>query len=233
MDKVIDYNEALNDDLPEQYKGKPNIAAFNKAAARQFSELRAFFMQLMTLLSLRECEGRQLDGIGDIVGLSRADALMMAQLASKNVPMDDDLYRLYLIWKMNLNTSDCTHKDVYRAIKMFWEQTPIYYSESIDRPATIKYTVPESTTETEEAIFRIASLVKAAGVSLIFNFPIDEPTVMYHAGAIHERVVDQSEDKDVWKGRKNPVRIKRLFWTKENHAMAGHEIIKDTTKGEA
>jgi len=181
--------DKLNGDMPEQFVGKPNIEAFNAALAAQLSELYEFYSQLLSLHSTNDAEGAQLDNIGGIVALSRADALAVAQLADKHVPMDDETYRLYLTWKKNLNTSECTHKDVYRALKMFWDKTPLYYSEDPEQPATMIYTVPRAASEHEMAVFRIASMVKAAGVSLHFVFPGDSHSSNdYTGGAICEAV---------------------------------------------
>ena len=97
-----------------------------------------------------------------------------------------------LTWKMNLNTSDCTHKDVYRALKMFWDKTPLYYSEDPSMPATIVYTVPRAVSYYEEAVFRIASMVKAAGVSVHFVFPDNTYEVIDYSGAAMHELLRES-----------------------------------------
>ena len=166
MDENLDYLEKLRSDFPEQFRGKPNIDVMQKALARQLNELYEFFYALNTLRWLQTAEGAQLDGIGDIVVLSRMDALILSQMADQNVPMDDATYRLYLTWKANLNTTECTHKDVYRALKMFWDKAPMYYSENPAFPATAFYTVPTSVMDAESAI-------RVPGVS-----PIRSPSVI-------------------------------------------------------
>jgi len=195
MDDRADYYSELMLDMPEQFKGQPNIAAYQKALASQLAEVREFFCQLLVLRTLRDAEGAQLDGIGGIVVLTRAEAMAIAQAADIYVPMDDETYRLYLAWKTNLNTSDCTHKEVYRALKMFWDKTPLYYSEDPAMPATIIYTVPMAVSEHEAAVFRIASMVKAAGVGVHFDFPGHVYSVADYSGCavadlIRERVVE-------------------------------------------
>jgi len=81
--------------------------------------------------------------------------------------MDDAMYRLYLKWKIALNTTNCTHADRHRAFKMFWDNTPVYYSEDPAHPATIFLTVPDFTPESEAAA-RISVMIKAAGVAVHF-----------------------------------------------------------------
>ena len=166
MDNTRDYLQKLRDDLLEQFKGKPNIEVFQKALARQLEELYAFFYQLNFLRWLQTAEGVQLDGIGDIAVMSRTEALIISRLAEQNVPMDDDIYRLYLTWKVNLNTTNCTYRDVYRALKMFWPNTPLYYSEDPAHPATMFFTTPILRPEDNVNILLIAPRIKAAGVAL-------------------------------------------------------------------
>jgi hypothetical protein len=182
----IDFIEKLRRDTVEQFKGKPNIEAYQEALARQLSELHEFFDGLNTLRWLQSAEGVQLDGIGDIVVLSRLDAIVISRQADMNVPMDDETYRLFLAWKISLNTTNCTHTDRYRALKMFWNKTPIYYSENPERPATIFLTIPDFTPET--AVFRITSMIKAAGVALHFTFKADVTVTDYDAGAVSETI---------------------------------------------
>jgi len=181
----LDFLEKLRRDLLEQFKDKPNIEVYQKALARQLDELYRFFDDLNTLRWLKTAEGVQLDGIGDIVVLSRTDALAIAKLADQNVPMGDDLYRLYLMWKIALNTSNCTHTDRHRSLRLFWDKTPLFYSEDVAHPATIFITVPEVIAGSDAAVFRIAALIKAAGVALHFLFPHDEyEAAEYSGGAV-------------------------------------------------
>ena len=185
MDSTSDYFAKLYDDLIEQFKNKPNIAVFQKALARQLDELYSFFYQLRTLRWLQNAEGKQLDGIGNIVDLSRTEALKWSSLAGQVVPMNDDLYRMYLMFKIFLNTSEATYKDIVRALKMFWPYTPIYYSEDIDIPATMFFTTPPMpmAVSTDLFVLQIVTRVKAAGVSLHFVIPteLDEDVGVYFA----------------------------------------------------
>jgi hypothetical protein len=182
-----DFLDKLRRDLLEQFKGKPNIEVFQRALARQLSDLYEFFSELNTLRWLQTAEGIQLDGIGDIVVMSRTDALVVARLVGKNVPMDDVTYRLYLAFKIHLNTSNCTHRDVYRALKMFWDKTPLYYSEKIEHPATMFISTPTLNPDIDVSPLFLAPKVKAAGVALYIvattETPLD-PLEMRVAGVI-------------------------------------------------
>ena len=171
MDKYIDWLQKLEADLIEQFRGQPNIKVFQKAVARQLTELYAFFYQLYVLQWLDNANGVQLDGIGNIVDLSRTDALIWSNLAGINVPMEDDLYRKYLWFKIFLNTSEGTYRDIVRTFKMFWSDTPILYSERIDVPATMFWTLEGiNPFAADNRVLDIASRVKAGGVALRFAF---------------------------------------------------------------
>jgi len=63
--------------------------------ARQLEDVYDFFYQLHTLRWLQTAEGVQLDGIGDIVVLSRMEALALSNLGGLNIPIDDPTYRLW------------------------------------------------------------------------------------------------------------------------------------------
>ena len=162
------YFDKLQSDTLEQFRGKPKIEVVQKALARQLDELREFFDDLRTLHWLDVAVGEQLDGIGDIVCLSRMEALALSKRAGKTVPMDDPTYRIYLTWKIALNTTNCTHKDVYNAIRMFWGESPMYYREEVEHPATIFFTTSELSIDKpiDAAPLSIAKMTKAAGVAM-------------------------------------------------------------------
>ena len=198
MDKYADWIKKLEDDLIGQFKGKPKIQVFNKAVARQLEELYAFFYQLSVLQWLDQAEGAQLDGIGNIVDLSRTDALVWASEAGQRAPMDDGLYRLYLWFKIFLNTSDATYADVARTIAKFWPGTPFYYSEDAGVPATMFFTSGPMPLTTDLRVLRIATRVKAAGVALHFILQAETDEIaVYHAHAasafVEATVLDNPE----------------------------------------
>ena len=181
------YLEKLRNDLIEQFKGKQNIEVLQAALARQLADVYVFFEELNSLLRINSAEGVQLDGIGDIVVMSRAEALAISKKAGQTVPMDDETYRLYLKWKNALNTTNCTHKDRHSAMRMFWDKSPIYYSEKPEHPATIYLTISEAITDSEAEIFQIASSVKAAGVAVNFILGGEVTVTDYSIVWAHEK----------------------------------------------
>jgi len=192
VDNFLDYFQKLRDDILEQFKDKPNIEVLQKAAARQLEDVYAFFYQLFTMRWLQNAEGVQLDGIGDIVGVSRRDALIWFNMAEQEVPMDDELYRLFLRFKIFLNTSEGTYGDIVKTLRMFWPYTPIRYSEYTDEPATMYFTTPIMPVDAvyDTRVLQIVSRVKAAGVALHFIIPVaaTKDVDTYYATAASYRV---------------------------------------------
>ena len=178
MDETMDYHKKLRKDMLAQFEGKPKLEVLRKALASQLSDVYEFFYQLRLTRSLQTAVGAQLDGIGSIVCLSRLEALALSQMDDLDVVMDDDLYRKYLYFKIHLNTNDCTHTDVYKALKMFWNK-PLYYHEELEHPATIFFESSILSPEDDVRSLFMAPKVKAAGVALyilaITETPMKEP----------------------------------------------------------
>lgn len=137
---------------------------------------------------------KQLDRIGEVVDLTRKQATLVSNKIanvsdiertgkitddtllnfikdnfSTYYPDDvlgDPEYSEYLYYKIFLNSSYCTYKDVIKSLASFWTETPIYYSEPEDSPATMILSVPELTPEQNARLFFLAPVVKSAGVGL-------------------------------------------------------------------
>lgn len=151
-------------DVPEQFKRQPNIKVLLDALAAQLDELATFYRDLLTARTIANAEGKQLDYIGDIVCLTRAEASAIS--ASSGI-MDDDLYRRYLLYKISLNTSSCTLQDIYDAVHAFSSDIALY-SEDIMHQATIILRMSDRMYE----MFKNFKFAKAAGVQMEFDtFP--------------------------------------------------------------
>lgn len=173
----FDYLCKLENDMPQQFKNKPDIEVLLKALARQLQEVYQFFADLRDKRSLQTAVGKQLDGIGDIVVLSRDEADKLAGPAERSLAMNDELYRDYLLYKIHINTNICTYLDVYRALKMFWNVSPLYYEERPEWPATMFFSTPVLRPEDmPERLFKVP-VVKAAGVMLKIIVTTETPRV--------------------------------------------------------
>lgn len=151
-------------DVPEQFKNQMNIKVLLDALAKQLDDIATFYRDLITARTIANAEGKQLDYIGDIVDLTRAEATAISTLDSI---MDDDMYRRYLLYKISLNTSTCTLQDIYDAIKAFANDVA-FYSEDIEHQATIILSLSDAMLR----LFQNFKFAKAAGVKLEFDvFP--------------------------------------------------------------
>ena len=65
---MVDYTEKLRQDLLEQFKEKPVIDALICAVGEQLTDLHRFFTALRDERGVLTAIGKQLDGVGDIVG---------------------------------------------------------------------------------------------------------------------------------------------------------------------
>lgn len=189
MSDVFDYIKLLNNDLIEQFRGKPNTEVMMSALGRQLQEVYQFFVDLEIKRNLDFAEGKQLDGIGDIVALTRQEASRLAVKMDPGEVFDDGMYRKYLNYKIFLNTNTCTYPDIYNALGMFWPVSTMLYSENPDHPATMFFSTPPLSPEQHaERIFQLLDLrLKAGGVTLIFTAVTENETeeiMLNAAGAI-------------------------------------------------
>lgn len=139
---MVDYIRRLHDDLAEQFKDKATIEALNRTIGRQLNEVRQYFEDLRDKRGIDTAVGKQLDGVGDIVVLSRLEAGELACINESAYVLDDEDYRAYLKFKVLKNTNACTYYDLIKGLAMLWNMSPIYYHEEPAFPATIILTMP-------------------------------------------------------------------------------------------
>lgn len=104
VDRITDWLGRLRGRVYEQFKGKPKIDAWVVMVAAQFQELEEAAQSLLTLLSIDNSVGAQLDNIGRIVGQIRAGA-------------SDAVFRLYIRARIVANRSKGTGEDLYRVFR--------------------------------------------------------------------------------------------------------------------
>ena len=152
-------------DFPWQFRGKPKIEALYQCWDRQFEQIFSCLEQMKLILDVDRAQGAQLDRIGDIVVLSRADAgLLAAQAGNLDFDVIDDVrYRKYLKYKILENTSNATYKDIISAIKMIWGADKIKYLENEEGPASLTVSFPYHYTAGD--VFILPPLT-AAGVGI-------------------------------------------------------------------
>lgn len=172
-----EFTKALKHDLlVEQFKDKPNIAALAEVIGEELQEIFDFFEQLRNERNLSQSVGKQLDGVGDIVVMTRMEA---GQLAGNPIPIeviDDDRYRKYLIYKILKNTCNCTYPELIKAFRMFWDK-PLYYSEDPEYPATMFLKTGTLRPEDHAEDLLSAPIIKAAGVGIHITATTEAPEI--------------------------------------------------------
>lgn len=155
----------INNSFPEQFKRQKN---FNALIEAFYDELR---LVLSVLYQLRDetwfdtSVGKQLDGIGDNVVITRNTAWQLAGLP--NIEMTDDRYKLFLKWKALKNVTHCTFPEFVEACKLMYDPKYIYYTEKKEHPATMHVQIGANLTDEQLEVMRNALLfIKPAGVAL-------------------------------------------------------------------
>lgn len=171
---MVDYVELLREDLVDQFKEKPVIDALMEAIGTQLNDVRQFYEDLRDKRGIQTSEGKQLDGAGDIVVLSRMEAGALACINKSVFVLDDESYRRYLIFKVWKNTNNCTYYDIIKALRMFWER-PLYYRETPDEPATMVFDTDTLTPDVDVQKLLNAPLIKAAGVRIKVVAHVETP----------------------------------------------------------
>ena len=175
-----DYYESLYSDIIEQFREKDNIRGLLEALAHQLEDIHAYYDNLNRNRDVYTAQGKNLDGVGNIVDLTRMQAGL---LAGDPIPFDilnDEQYRHYLIYKILINTCDCTYPDIIKGLKMFWDR-PLYYQEDPDIPATMLFETEILPIQYDtEPLFK-TPLIRAAGVTLVIRVRkrFDTPTSVY------------------------------------------------------
>lgn len=162
---MADYSALLKQDLVEQFKEQPVIEALVEAIGEQLTDVWNFFHQLETERGVSTAVGKQLDGVGDIVVLSRKEAGELACVNESVYVIDDETYRKFLIYKIWKNTNNCTYYDIIKSFKMFWDK-PLHYKESPEYPATMIFETDELSPEDDVQKLLTAPFIKAAGVAI-------------------------------------------------------------------
>ncbi len=158
------------DKLPEQFKKKHNIEVLVKAFAAELEELVGTFKELETLRAISTAFGRQLDGIGEIVELSRVESTAYAGIIDFFV-LDDERYRLFLMYKALRNANTCTYSELMEICRLLYDAKLLYYREFDDHPAHFQVMVGADFQEWMMGMLNNVNLtVKPGGVSVEMKF---------------------------------------------------------------
>lgn len=158
------------DKLPEQFKRKHNIEVLIQAFAAELEELVEVFGELETLRAIKTAYGKQLDGIGEIVNLSRVESTAYAGIVDFYV-LDDERYRLFLMYKALRNANMCTFPELMEICRLLYNVKLLYYREFDDHPAHFQVMVGADFQEWMMGMLNNVNLtVKPGGVSVEMKF---------------------------------------------------------------
>ena len=118
-------------DIPAQFQGKQRLDAFIRIMSTQLDELFQMLDDVETKTTLEGAEGVQLDRIGEIVNISRQEALQL--LNGTNVEsITDEVYKAVLYFKILKNNTDCTYYDIMKGLHYLWdfEKAVLTYEEN-------------------------------------------------------------------------------------------------------
>lgn len=194
---MADFIAALKADLVEQFKGKANIDALMEVVGTELQQVYDFYVQLREERGAFTSVGKQLDGVGDIVVLSRMEAGILAGDPIPFDVIDDDMYRRYLIFKILKNTCNCTYPDIIKAFRMFWDR-PLYYREDPSEPATMIFDTGLITADVDVSSLVRVPLLRAAGITLklILQIKCRTTPVIYIGGVVGSNSTIGTQQKE-------------------------------------
>lgn len=156
--------------LPEQFKNKQNIKVFMEAITDELQELIAVFEELETLRSLDTAVGVNLDRVGDIVVLTRAQTSGLINDINFDI-IDDERYRIFLKYKALRNSNMCTFPELEAVCELLYDAKLLYFNEFDDYPAHFKVRVGAQFDETMLSLLKNSKMtIKPGGVSVELEF---------------------------------------------------------------
>ena len=91
--------EEWKKELPCQFQGKANLSAIIDAVGKQITGLETVFADLKEKTDIRYAAGKNLDMIGDIVGITRLEAYKLLEITDIDA-LDDEEYRNVLYFQI-------------------------------------------------------------------------------------------------------------------------------------
>ena len=168
-------------ELPWQFRNQENIDAIITAIGEQLTELETVNEQLIDLVDVDTATGKNLDMVGEIVGISRIDAYSLLELVRLQ-DMTDETYRSVLKFQILKNNADGTYEDIMKGLHLLWgddtimsyEENPeidVYNSQEWNAPdpATVKITIEDISTDDVDPDKLKPMVIRAGGVKLYFD----------------------------------------------------------------
>lgn len=216
----VDASERMEKHLISQFQELPNIRAVLQALGEELNELRLAFKMLATERWIDTGEGKQLDGIGEIVGRDRylENAISLpffgfygqpAAMGFEQAPfrdsgqswqattkLSDNEYRPVLWAKVFKNTSHCTHEDTIAMLKTIFK-IGVVVVEDVGN-AKIRIGVGRRLTAAELVLIKAFNLfIRAGGVGMKYAVQYDNDNYFGFLGQPKAKTFDEGAFADI------------------------------------
>lgn len=168
-------------ELPAQFQGHINIDAIIDAIGGQLSEIEDCYEGIRDRTDVLTATGKNLDYIGDIVGISRLEAFELLEITNIDL-LTDDTYRAVLFFQILKNNSDSTYENIMKGLHLLWGENAIirYYENPITElyngstwndkdPATIKIAISDIQTDEPDPTMIKPMVIRAGGVKMLYD----------------------------------------------------------------
>lgn len=173
--------EEWKNELPCQFQGKTNLAAIIDAVGAQLTDLETAFTDLIEKTDVRTATGKNLDMVGDIVGISRNDAYNLLEITQID-ELDDESYRNVLFFQILKNSADGTYEDIMKGLHLLWgDEAVITYQENPvtetyngnawnDKdPATVRIDIADIPSDVPDPTIIKPMVIRPGGVKMLFE----------------------------------------------------------------
>lgn len=173
--------EQWKNEIPCQFQGRTNLAAVIDAVGAQVTELESLFDDLKTKTDIKYATGKNLDMIGDIVGISRNDAYNLLEITTIE-NLDDSSYRNVLYFQILKNNADGTYEDIMKGLHLLWgDESVITYEENPvvetyngatwgkPDPAALRINIADIPSDVPDPTIIKPMVIRPGGVKMLFE----------------------------------------------------------------
>lgn len=161
------YEEIQKSSL-SQFRNKAIINGLQRAAADAMQSVYDESQQLRLLGDIEKMSGKNLDVIGERLGLKRTEAYKILR-KTQEVVITDEVYCRCLKWKQLANNFRGTYAEIMESIRILWPTDSIIYREYREHPAHIFIEMPQLEVDTVDPWIGKAMALKPSGVALTFT----------------------------------------------------------------
>lgn len=178
---MIGLAEEWKNEIPCQFQGRANLAAVIDAVGEQLTELETLFSDLKEKTDIKKATGKNLDMIGDIVGITRNEAYNLLEITTIE-NLDDSAYRNVLYFQILKNNADGTYEDIMKGLHLLWgDEAVITYEENPvvetyngqawnDKdPASLRINIADIASDVPDPTIIKPLVIRPGGVKMLFE----------------------------------------------------------------